>query len=110
MAYGCCDKGDFKEFEWWGPTGFQAAVTTGGRPGRRWNWCAARGPAWDYLGDSKALLDENGVLDKFNALRRNNTMDFEPAMNENRVLDKFKILRGITLMDFEAAIGKDRGP
>ena len=44
------------------------------------------------------------------ALRRNNSMDFEPAMNENRVLDKFKVLRRITLMDFEAAIGKDRGP
>jgi hypothetical protein len=38
------------------------------------------------------------------ALRRNNSMDFEPAMNENGVLDKFKILRRITLMDFEAAI------
>ena len=103
MAYRCCDKGDFKEFEWWGPRGFQAAVTTGGRPGRRWNWCAARGPA-HYLGDSKTALDENGVLDKFHALRRNNSMDFEPAMNENRVLDKFKVLRRITLMDFKAAV------
>jgi len=59
------------------------------------------GTTW---GDSKAVLDENGVLDKFNSLRRNNSMDFEPAMNENGVLDKFKILRRITLMDFEAAI------
>ena len=98
MAYGCCDQRDFKEFRRWGPTGFQAAVTTEG---------CQHGTTWRNFKD---MLDKNGILDKFKALRRNNSMDFEPAMNENRVLDKFKVLRRITLMDFEAAIGKDRGP
>ena len=115
MAYRCCDKGDFKEFEWWGPRGRYLRRIPGCSHYWRPTWQkggtgARQGAQHTTWGTSKTVLDENGVLDKFHALRRNNSMDFEPAMNENRVLDKFKVLRRITLMDFEAAIGKDRGP
>ena len=116
IGWPSCDQRDFKEFRRWGPTGFQAAVTTEG---------CQHGTTWRNFKD---VLDKNGNLDKFKALRRNNSMDFKPAMDkygvldtfkalrwnnsmgveptmeENGILDKFKVLRRITLMDFKAAV------